>query len=666
MKSLIETFKKILTKYVIKCNSNFDEGVCYLQMTSDKIDIIDHFIASLHVDTWIFNLLRQIISVNTDPLDQLYPFVASEMQQSKLAIVVVLIREIEYVLSINHDALSLKDRSTLLSLIAELHIYVDNHICDLARILDTVESTLAKIEHKMSNSFVSLVSQCRKMLVEDRKVASEPLSFSVRSVMSFYESEFSKQVLEKPSDQLMAVLNKISNSAIFFLELNQDKIKGHVLAYFLERLKKSYAAYGMFDKILNLEQVKQILRENSPNDTIKILFIYFTFADICLRNFVDYDVEHDKVNELSRIWNPDNISYDTALKIQNFTNVKLYDSEIFKSRKRKKILSQNPLYPESIYYENNGFSSDYGILNAFHLNLFGKSQGIWRQDRFFCIPDFSTPSPTSEMYEAEIPFVSGASGMSTLFLPFALLMGRLETQQEFLYYLLAVAAYLVHGGLHSLHESFLVAQYQLNLLSYEGSRYQISGNEIGNYYHFFHRFDHDTTISQARTSALHKTAQFFSMSFKDRFIGNSEERLGNKTLSPNKFSKVISEYDLDLLRIKKFMKILSNLLGEQSPEKQFLVRLERNGFIFNQIKQLILTLRTSQGIGEFDQALRVFDQSFINYVDRFNYEPSKLWQEINDLQRKQFQMFEEFEDKHFSWYPQEESIGNHDDIIRRL
>lgn len=104
----------------------------------------------------------------------------------------------------------------------------------------------------------------------------------------------------------------------------------------------------------------------------------------------------------------------------------------------------------------------------------------------------NTRSPyVHSLIQNDIPYVAGPSGMTSIFCGAMLFLGQLREMKEQNYYLLAVVAFMVGGGLHSIHEVLTIPNVRLGLLP----GYRSFGPDPGNYQNFFTLFHHDDIVA---------------------------------------------------------------------------------------------------------------------------------------------------------------------------
>jgi hypothetical protein len=635
----------------------------FLQIKAMAVLVEDKLLFDIHIDSWALSVLKSVMDKPVEPTlparrpinfdifsDTNHP--ASD--HASLATLLQLIKNLQKIFTLNYFKIKDQVSETSISeLIDKLFVCFEDHICNPEMIVAIIGKFLEKINHEEITRLINV--EINQFMHRNAKVANlkngitRSLSDNPSSghgewhhrvdtsLGRYYESEFSMHLMQTPPSRMMEVVGDISKRIVKLIELNKSKANPDIFAYFLNRLHKSHATYGKFSHFPTLEDVYNILLNNNPKDICQIILIHFIFTDVCYRNFEVFDCDYDGPSSaFASKWNPDGSKFDTKEKVYSFTNVHLYGSELFKNRHRASLKSKNPICDYEFYNENHAFSAHHGISYSYSMAFFGKSPSPWYQDKFFSFPNLGKSEMALGMHHAEVPYVSNISGMATLFIPCALLVGRMRNQTEFAYYLLAIAAYLAHGGLHSWHETFAVGQYKLNLLEAEDQSYQILGEGIGNFSYILNLLKDDSSVANIRKLTRTRLNIYYSTSYEKRFIHYGTMCPPFEILSHERFRNELTLYDLDKLHIKLCEKSIEKIISKQ-PKSTFSVANTDVFYFVNLLTALAATLKTPKSFEELDKMLVKFDNTFIKCNGKFSYSPSTIWKDFSSFMRDKYQ-----------------------------
>ena len=137
----------------------------------------------------------------------------------------------------------------------------------------------------------------------------------------------------------------------------------------------------------------------------------------------------------------------------------------------------------------------------------------WYPDAICQAPNLNSAYIAS-LVKHDIPYVAGASGMTSLFMGALTLLGSDTIPEEKNYYLLAVLAFMVSGGLHSTHEVLSVCNSHLGLVP----DYQITGDSMGNYDAFFTLFSEDTEITRLLEESWSKLITWVNVTYPESCV----------------------------------------------------------------------------------------------------------------------------------------------------
>jgi len=327
------------------------------------------------------------------------------------------------------------------------------------------------------------------------------------------ESQIAVHLLESPTLLMWKSVNKISAAIVDLLAKHVDK--PDLFTEFLLHINGKPGneleptiplAFAHFYTETTLTDVVQILKEG--NDLAAVMLIQFMFMRDAFA-LLDVDAGFFQ-NILSN-------------KFGGEFKLHLQDSDLDDSQNHNLITMfflQYTLFSPQLYTDrgraefNSHLDNHLGI--STHANdriAMGKQLTSWYPDCMCQTADLQSPFLTN-VVQHDIPYVSGASGMTSLFLGAMTLLGNFPTPQEKQYYLLAVVAFMVSGGLHSMHEVLSVPKVRLGLLP----EYQTEGNKMGNYdTAFFSLFANDPEVASRLNSAWTQTIEWINCTYPKAF-----------------------------------------------------------------------------------------------------------------------------------------------------
>jgi len=504
-----------------------------------KLQIIDNLLYKVNIDPWLDSLLKKVSIQSFFYENRVYTQDNPELKYSRLANYLWVINKIK---KLPTDNLLKVEKDKIEKYINTFKLLFENHCTNIIKTKETLKTLdYTFFPKSLEKQFQEII----QTFFHNFLSVPNPSPFDILANVRFYESSLAEKLLKYPPKEMMKQVGKVSTGIIKLIKANIGIVEDYIFIDFLDRLSTPHFTMGTFSKNTRLQDVIDLLVENNPDKIVDIMLVHFLFMDVCFRHLKVYQ-KLSPYNQLNLLWNPTHKTFKTTRENKDFIDSYLYKSDLFKERGRIIIQSRNPLSNFSIFNENNAYSSHTGIMVHYYLPYFEKKPYEWRQDKFSTVPDLKL-SYIQEIQKHEIPYIAGPSGMATLFIPLALLGGMLDTQRDFCYYLLATVAYIVGGGLHSIHEVLTVAQYKLNLLTFSlFNEYQISGDEIGNYGDFFYFFKDDPEINLIKEAVWADLISFFARNLEKELF-STDLRLSHSTLDHSKFLTYISSYTKDQL-----------------------------------------------------------------------------------------------------------------------
>ncbi|MBA2711660.1 MAG: hypothetical protein H0U57_13865 [Tatlockia sp.] len=306
-----------------------------------------------------------------------------------------------------------------------------------------------------------------------------------------FESELACQIIKSPTQKMMEAVHNVSIAIIKVIEdyCDHDEPKyKEVLDFFLRELEGSDILFGTLKETPTLEKVIGILKENNPQDFIRIQFISFMFSRAVigplplknlpvhaptglfqkiLNNYVKIAGINDKDEPFSyqrMAAKEDAVALRTFITSQLFYGDDLYTQGVNRGRKgpRKTHLNTNQL----------------GLMK---LNQSAHSEGLsFIPDQLWCADAQAQDADENSIYyltalNNDCPYITGPSGMTSLFMNMMFLLVNPEDIETIQAYSLAVVAYIVGAGFHSINEIIIPLIKCIDLLpdypTYQGLEY---------------------------------------------------------------------------------------------------------------------------------------------------------------------------------------------------
>jgi hypothetical protein len=281
-------------------------------------------------------------------------------------------------------------------------------------------------------------------------------------------------LLSKPTALMMQAVGAVSNKLLHVMEQLEQGKNGGDLRRSLPRLLVGHDVEPIrFGALIetDYEDIKRILLENDPENLATIMLIHVQFARCFMREelgqchfpsqgvpsgklqdvikeFNHYEYEEDPQAFFTQVMDPTKMEYlsDTV-----FCNSEFYCADPTRGR---------------LGNWRNWLTNRMGVLlleqSQFSLTL-PLHDSLWQPDAINQPADLNSHY-VQDLIENDAVYVSGPSSMTALFLSFMELFANFPEVKQKQHYLAAVAAYLVSGGFHSLHEILGPAEYVLNLI----------------------------------------------------------------------------------------------------------------------------------------------------------------------------------------------------------
>lgn len=244
------------------------------------------------------------------------------------------------------------------------------------------------------------------------------------------ESALQIAIAMEPGKEMMTAVHKLSLGICDALEHCHTNIP-HQLKTFLDELTEEAhpIGFGAFKEkeyqgawTPTLKQVTDILKRNEPKDFIRIICIHFKFGRTLARQLGN--------------WND-----FCSDEIRDIADTRMYQSSFYKDRGRLGSL-------RAVWSQSMGIMTGDNVPENASLPMYAN---IWVPDSKGQAPDLRQAF-TLGLIEKDTPYVAGVSGMTSIMVAQFLVLAKNATQEEKQLYIAAIAAYIVSGGLHCLHE----------------------------------------------------------------------------------------------------------------------------------------------------------------------------------------------------------------------
>lgn len=350
--------------------------------------------------------------------------------------------------------------------IKEMQILIENHEQNpknAATILTTLASKLENEEQQTLLHDITAAIQNSAYQQTLQEKYENPLARR-------FESEMQIALLKNPTDKMMKSVGHVSKALLNVIQQMEEQSFGDMLADFAANLtsRKEQTGFGSQPEPITIGRVKEILQKNDPNDLNQIMFIQFLFAQKQMRNLPESVLPPNrneptgKMLELVKEYNDGEYRDNPkaffenldSIKLRFISDIKIYGSELFMAdptRGRQGSLPQT-------------FTSQMGVmLEGQNQEGLDVDRSSWTPDAKYQCANLDSPF-TRDLIQNDAVYAAGPSGMTSLFMGIMENYGNFGSVEEKKNYLAAVSAYMVSGGLHSMHEVLGPAQYALDLI----------------------------------------------------------------------------------------------------------------------------------------------------------------------------------------------------------
>ena len=376
------------------------------------------------------------------------------------------------------------------------------------------------------------------------------------------ESELALALLLNPTAAMMNAVGRVSIELLKFMHLQAIEWTSEWGPAFQE--SHHVIALGAFKEMPTFCQVEALLEKNDPLQLTEIMHLHFKFSANFTRTRPILSAPiRPPVGKLAEIiadrFNGETTSFHKkwitlkgkpGFDFRSYITNKIYESDLFSAEGERGRLASPALL--------SNLSNQLGLMLPHQEE---EEKGLPTHDLYW-IADCKNQRPNYEsayvidLIENDAVYVSGPSGMTSA------LLGQMETLVNFesetlkKSYLSAIAAFIVGGGFHSLHEVIGPAQHILNLVP----GYHVQVPQIGqmakppNYHVFFEQqIMIDPEFNALRNMAWKNYLRYFKEDYCPRHMKGwdlklNPENIDGQHLEETGFFKVASALDIGQVR----------------------------------------------------------------------------------------------------------------------
>ncbi|STX29210.1 serine/threonine-protein kinase [Legionella beliardensis] len=349
----------------------------------------------------------------------------------------------------------------------------------------------------------------------------------------YLESLFAIAYTTNPPKKMIEAVALISQKLSLILEKNSNHPKVQLFLAKISQTSSEQEAFGKFEK--NLDDLTDLLTElknvNSSN-FIRVLLIHYSFARYLIRENIDFATPlpnyllkggfYDYLNQVNSKSNQATLSRLPQQLRKDFIDGKLRGASCFSDWKLTRGRGDFTLNLSTNTLGTCLLRQDRELLPQLPQTI------SWQPDAI-CQAPYYPSNHIQTILNKDLTYVSGPSGMTTLMLGVLELLLALPTQELKDNYVLAIASYLVSGGLHSLHEVLLVAH---DLLGY------FPNYQLGEYESLINHFNQDKEHQKKIISLWDNYFDYCERYFTKKLL-NTEFNLNYKAYFESKLALAV-------------------------------------------------------------------------------------------------------------------------------
>lgn len=319
------------------------------------------------------------------------------------------------------------------------------------------------------------------------------------------ESQLAITLLQSPSPKMWNSVNKISATIISLIQAAENPEFFSSLLHHVNGKKGNEVepniplAFAHFSSTKTLNDIITILQEG--DDLASVMLIQFMFMRDAFLNldisqkFYESILTKEYAGYFKKFLSELSLPEDSSQIVNFFSSYVSFSPQLYSDRGRSEFrLNLDNHLGITINKEDR---SSMPILPV-----------SWYPDTICQAPELKS-NYVASLAQHDIPYVAGSSGMTSLLMGALTILGSNTNSEEKNYYLLAVLAFIVGGGLHSIHEVLSVCENHLGLIP----GYQITGENMGNYDTFFSLFAKDLEITNLIEKSWSQLIQWFNVTY---------------------------------------------------------------------------------------------------------------------------------------------------------
>lgn len=415
------------------------------------------------------------------------------------------------------NSIPINDKIACNGLIKEVRELFFNHEQEFGVLKFILQQYLASYAEKLSVTLFSFLNEVLGHLdskefqnyFSNREISEKALDCRLQRL---FESHLAVNLLEKPNQKVWASVNKVSQ---FIVSLLSKYGKDEDYTQFLTDLGPDpedsdipnlALAFARFKTRPSLEQViKVLLRQDDLAQVLLIQFMFMrdAFVQFKMKTYPGSYLTYG--GDFKNYLNDASEAVDPRLFFWNYTQ---NAPHLYTDRGRGEFHPIN--------------STRMGIcIDTDDRKIFPVRDASWMPDCICQDADLDSKYVQS-LIEQGIPYVAGPSGMTSLLCGAMIFLGNLTDESQRHYYLLAIAAFITGGGLHSIHEVLTIPHVRLGLLP----QYKVFGSKVGNYSSFFKLFADDALVQECINNAWDSTMNWLKNKYPGiALISNPKQQI---------------------------------------------------------------------------------------------------------------------------------------------
>lgn len=443
--------------------------------------------------------------------------------------------------------------NTIQECIESIKIAFENHEQKVEVVGDYLKSLVDKkvlkpFYNEMLEVLITDIQQCDIYLKLDSERFKNPLHRR-------YESEMAVEFLLNPTSKMLEMTKQVSEQIIKTLEdtIKNGNFREKLMLNELYTHLKQYddVSLGAFKNSFSFKDVIEVLKNNRAEDFIKIMHIHYKFSRHLFKhiplNHAPQTKPSGKFAELLvNFWKY--MKKEEFKTVYDFTDPVVFFREAIRLKgdkptddgfKYRAYLSDYILYGSPLYTaeRNKGRSGEVEDITVTQMGLMqddDDAQGLPTYNNNFWVPDCRAQAANldsqyvKDLIHNDALWVSGPSGMTSLFLGMMEELVNFENENLKRLYFAAFVFYIVGGGWHSLPELIAPAEYALGLFpGYKVQVPDVGGGNLGsapNVYVFLEKMMQlDPEFAQRRKIAWEKYLDYFAKNYALGPLPNLEE-----------------------------------------------------------------------------------------------------------------------------------------------